>query len=247
MSLPFNLAFSGLSSGLQTKNAATAWDYNHTFTTDDGKWSFSTPSASNEVNTASGKLLFNTTASNTGGANISLSGDVFNGVVSDTAWVLEYHKIKFITKTAYVSWYNGMSAVDHTISSYTTNGFNNGSGDWEYFYIYHDGTDYTRLGWTSGGNNGAGDNTSDTTTWATGVDKYLQLIRTSATSSSGKWGSTSNFASPTVSLTNTTMPSTIDSLRYVKIGNLIYTGFGGACTGSIETVKFANGVTTAPP
>ena len=222
------------------------WNYNHDFSTDDGLWSFANPSATNKVDTGAGVLRTDTTSSNTGGINKACSGDIFGGIVSDTAWVLQIDLLTYTSLTSAGQNGFGMSAVDYSVPSYNTSGWNNGSGDLLYFYTYQQGsTDcYTRLGYTAGGGNGSGDDVLSTDTLVPNM--YYQLIRTSATSSTGQWGTNSDFTSPTVNLTNTVIPSTIDNLRYVKFGNLVYTGFGGAMVGNFSALRFADGVTVAP-
>ena len=223
------------------------WNYNHDFSTDDGKWGFKTASTTNKVDTAGSLLLMNTKSSNTSGISRTCSGDLIGGVVSDTAWVLQIDRFKFNTKVNYSQNALGMSDKNYTTDGYTANDSGFQTQDLLYFYVYHGNTDTTRLGWTTGGNVGNGDNTTATDTWSTGTDYYVQMIRTSATSATSQMGTNSDFTSPTINLTNSLISSAVGGLRYFKTANLVYTGFSeGDMTAQLDTMRFADGVTVAP-
>ena len=170
------------------------------------------------------------------------------GTVSDTAWVVQIDSLNYTTKNNYCNNHFSMSASDYSMPSYqaaSPSGFQ--PADLIYFLIYHSTTDRSRLGYSAGGSDGDGDMVCSTDTFSTSTNYYLQSIRTSATSVTYQWGANSDFTSPTVDIANTVIPSTIGGLRYLKLGNLVYTGFSeGAMVGSITAARFADGVTTPP-
>lgn len=222
------------------------WDYDMDFSTDDGKWAFATGSATNEIDTGASKLDFDMIGTSDGGTNYSSAGDLISGVVSDTAWYLRLHAFRLSTNSTAEYLHFGMfdsnqatnasrkssAGVNEDGLFYST--YNNASPDTNYAgYRNAQNFDTQTLG------------TSTDQDWSTATDYYIEQIRLSATSFQVKRGLNSDFTSPQVNITNT-VSSAVINLRYFKFENLIYTGFGGQWTGTLDRLQFENGATTPP-
>mgnify|MGYP003675544187 FL=1 len=222
------------------------WDYDHDFSSDDGLWSFANASSTNQVDTSAGVLRTDTTSSNAGGTNRACSGDIMEGTVSDTAWCLQIDSLNYSNKAGPAQNSFGMSASNYSVPSYTASIWQ--PSDLLYYYMYSNGSaDDTHLGYTAGGTDGNGNQTTSEVVISASTNYFIQTIRTSATSATGQTGTNSDFTSPAIDIENTIIPSSIGGLRYAKFGNLIINGFSeGAMVGSFSAFRFADGVTTPP-
>jgi hypothetical protein len=246
MSFQFIQPFFTLGSGTQTMQGSSGWDYDHNFATDDGNWAFATTSATNEVDTSAQELQFDMQGQNDGGTNYAIAGDVMGTTVDNTAWVLDLVGLNFSAITSPAYNFFGMSDSNQTINSHrkTSAGVNEDCLDWSSYNNASPHTNYAEE--RDGENFDTGTRgTSSGNTWSTSTNYYHRQIRNSATSYTVQMGTNSDFSSPDIDITNT-VSSTVQSLRYVKIENFIYTGFGGDWTGHIDQVRFADGVTTPP-
>ena len=161
------------------------------------------------------------------------------GIVSETVWVLRF-KIRFSTLTS-----TG-DAVMH-IGLYDTAG-GGGSTSQDGLKVKFDYTATKAFGIYT--QDGATDNSdfftqSDPYTIVVDTDYYCELKRTSSTTFIGTLYSDSTYTTAVSSPASGTTVSTVDGLRYLKIYNIITSG-AGVIQGTIDDIKFFDGVSTAP-
>jgi hypothetical protein len=178
-------------------------------------------------------------AENTGSTNHAVTGDLTGSTWDDTAWIYRIHGLRFDTITAPAYFFLGAGA-----SNYSTNTLLIPTGpneDWMGWRVYTNFANYT------GYLDGTSENYSSgsTHTLSTSTDYYVEAIRTSATTQTFEWGTDNTFATFVYSGSHS-VASTTNNIRYIKLANSIYTGFGGLWDGQFDRVQWADGVTTAP-
>lgn len=159
---------------------------------------------------------------------------------SNTAWVLRF-TIRFSSLT--VSG-NNVFMLGLFDSSQTTSGetaqdgiyskFQNTAGSKFYYANDADGTAPAS----------AGNDASQSLTWATSTNYFVEMKRLSATSYTIELFINSDYTTGSQGKLTGTAVSTTQSLRYIKIMNRVITGEAGAWVGTIDDVRFCNGVTT---
>ena len=158
---------------------------------------------------------------------------------SDTAWVLRF-KVNYssFAGTAIRHWY-GLSSHDSASSHSTTQDFIG------WMCIGTGATNNQGCQDTDGATlpTGTWDDTTATLTLATGTDYYIQIKRTSATAYNVSIFSDSNYSILLASWSGT-CASTTQTLRYIVIRNENDTRTSSV-VGTIDNVKFWNGVTSA--
>jgi len=239
----YNVGFLG-----STSVSSGEWNFDDDFSTNKG-WSFSDPSSTNKVDTSAQLLHVDTTTSNTGGINRAASIDMGLGTVSATNWVFEVLNYRVTSQAKYANNHMAITASTSAVPSYqaaSPSGWN--PSHTLYSSFYHNATTNTQnLGWTTGGSTGDADAISNTAQLVTGTNYNWLTTRLSATSASQIVSVNADYSSPITDQTNTNIGSTANTMSNIKFGNLVYTGFlEGAQVGTIEQIRFANGVTTPP-
>ena len=169
--------------------------------------------------------------------NYSIAND--RTTVSDTLWVMRF-KLNFTTLTV-----SSNNALYIGISSTAQTSGYNAAQDWVGLYL-HFSNALKRYGLVHGDGTTIGSATHSSmqsVTWATGTDYFFELTRLSATTFQIKRYSDSTFGTVIDNTAVVTIASTIATLRYIKISNTI-TDEIGTITGTIDDIKFYNGVTS---
>ena len=85
---------------------------------------------------------------------------------------------------------------------------------------------------------------SSTVNWtpSTSTDYYVQIIRTSSTNATIDIFSDSSYSTKAFTTLSYSVSSSTQSLRYIKIANRVNSGGGRTITGTIDDMKFQDGV-----
>ena len=243
MSLPFNLGFSGLSSGLQTKNAAVVLTFGDDF--------------SSYADQTAADLAWPT--SNTGQARVNISNDNIN-IIFTTANLDEVPTIYYdLTSTSNEKWVLRYKLNLTTITA-------PGNYNFACFMALSDNTSHAGISQDSIGlllliSNGgtkqykcydrdnallfeADPPTGDVTFSYTPVTGtiYVQITRSSTTAYTVKLYSDATYTTLIETASGTTV-STVTNLRYIKFGMRDNSGHAtGALTATIDDIEFYNGV-----
>ncbi|MDC3257203.1 hypothetical protein OAU44_00345 [bacterium] len=235
-------SFNGTIDNLKFYNGVTSatpatWTMNPTFEDDFNTDDWDNMSSRINVNTTTEKLDF---AMYRDGANDSAVYDLGAGNVSDTKWLLRW-KMNFTAVYASGNgnrlWF-GLSSLPQTTNQNTAQ-------DSIMMYQNHDFNDKFSASYSNGA--ALPQTNTETPDYATGTDYYCELKRTSSTTiESRMWtggydGTLLTNAEDSVS--NSTIGS-VTGLRYVKMSNIFASQGGSVITGTIDDLKFYNGVTT---
>ena len=162
--------------------------------------------------------------------------DALGGAISDTAFI---YRMKFVIDT-----YSGTGNRQFFVALSSSNSFSDSTTqDYLGFRIVMAGLDVFRAYYGDGVNILSGTDQTFATTPSVGT-YYIQIKRTSSTSFTVGIYSDSSFSTLTEEEV-VTVPSTIQSLRYIRIQSW---NFGGTATmdGTIDDVKLENNTSTAP-
>jgi hypothetical protein len=221
----------------------TEWDFSV-----DPSWNFNTGSSTNKVDTSTEKLYIYTQSTNHGGTNYASYADIDGGAtLDDTAFVCKIFKYNRSTISTYGIDGLMITAGNNLTPAYKSDGWFGGASHdtilW-HTYVTASQQPVNRRGYTFGANTGTTD--SDNLAILTGTDYYYQLIRESSTVGNKIISTNEDMSSPLAD-DDFTLDSAIGGLRSIKFGNLVYTGFGtGVQQGTIDEIKFADGVTVPP-
>ena len=217
-----------------TQNIPNSTTYSDDFTGSDS-WTDS-DSSKIGVNTSDDDLDFDMRRDNSNDASVY---DLTS--VSNDSWVLRF-KINFSAISGGSGNGNdiwiGLSDKDQTAGQST-------SQDFIGIDMNMDGTNVMRSATTNDATFplGAG---SSTVNWtpSTSTDYYVQIIRTSSTNFTIDIFTDSSYSTKAFDTLSSSASSSTQSLQYLKIANRIDSSGGRTITGTIDDVKFYNGVTS---
>ena len=172
--------------------------------------------------------------------NNSISYDIGSAKISGTAWVLRF-KLRFSSLTVADQSYFliGLCDQNHTITNSSTSDFiglfgENSSGSKYFSCKSNDGTTMLTPSYDP-----------KSLTWATSTNYYFEIIRESATSMRINYYSDDAYSVlVNTSTTTTNMSTGLTGLRYFKCLNDSRAAMNGDWTGTIDDIKFYNGVTS---
>ena len=172
--------------------------------------------------------------------NNSISYDIGSANISGTAWVLRF-KLRFSSLTVADQSYFliGLCDLNHTITNSSTSDFigifgENSSGSKYFACKSIDGTNMLTACYDP-----------KSLTWATSTNYYFEIIRESATSMRINYYSDDAYSVlVNTSTTTTNMSTGLTGLRYFKCLNDSRAAMNGDWTGTIDDIKFYNGVTS---
>ena len=167
--------------------------------------------------------------------------DLGAGNISDTKWVLRF---KMVTDASSVGT-SGSNIIYIAVSDAGVQSHLTGSEDsLGYYERSHSGGAHKQtVGYGDGQNLLENVNDFNTNNPSTGT-KYIEMKRTSATSFTVTRYS-DEFVTTLETAKTITIPSTVQSLRYIKIQNKEESPAGGTFNGTISNVQFWNDTTTA--
>ena len=213
------------------------WDYTSNFATADG-WS-TTDSGNVSVDTGNTEIDFLWVRD---ASNDALGRDFTS--LDDTAWILRGYQWNFSSLNAQGSSpesFYGFSALDET---------NNSTVSQDTIFHYHRFlTSFKNYGISSADGAGFDRTGQDLQSWtpATSTDYFWELIRTTATTCTDDVFSDSGFSTSVVDQSDATIASTTDSLQFAKFSNVTLGAEASSdITGTLQEVKFSDGVTVAP-
>jgi hypothetical protein len=236
----FNVGFLG-----STVSSPAGWTVEWDFATDPG-WVFNVGSTKNRVHAS--LLYIYTQSVNHGGTNYASYCDIDGGAtLDDTAFVCKIFKYNRSVISTYGIDGLMISNQNNLSNAYDNLGWLSGGTTKDtilwHTYVTASNQPVNRRGYTFGGSDTVD---SDNLNILTSTDYYYQLIRKSSTLGN-KAISTNIDMSGALADDDFTIDSTIGGLRSIRFGNLVYTGFGtGVQEGTIDEIKFADGVTVAP-
>lgn len=210
---------------------ASPWDFEDDFSTSTN-WTDN----GGKQTVSAGALQWSATGD---GNRDTITADVIGGTVSDTAWVLRY---KFDIATVSVQSVGNHITFGMSSEPYTSD-FGAAQDSLNLKLFVRTTANRYSNSWGDNTNvNGANDTAQNTVTVTT---HYMEQIRLTSTTFSNESFSDSGFSSSNWSKTST-VPSTIQNLRYFKVADNGTSATTSTLDGTLDDIQFEDGVTTAP-